>query len=269
MPTSDKNVTVNQLSILGNFMTDMDIQIKQNKHKLWVLSLFALILLIRLLLMLISSKDLFPINGLKIEAPYHFISRHHIQKILQPYLNQSYLMFSEKKLKKDIKKIPWAETVNVKKTWPDRIVVQIMERIPVAIYNNMLLSEKGDLFKSLKTKKFSDYPRFYGPNTQQKDVLHIYEKLSKLLKTQDLFISEIHLRENQAWDITLSNGVILRLGKQDIEQRLSRFVQVYSKLFAARFDRISSIDLRYSSGIAVNWIKQDDQINSNPKNDMG
>ena len=93
--------------------------------------------------------------------------------------------------------------------------------------------------------------------------------MSKLLKTQDLFISEIHLRENQAWDITLSNGVILRLGKQDIEQRLSRFVHVYPKLFAARFDRISSIDLRYSSGIAVNWKKRDDQINSNPKNDMG
>lgn len=250
-------------------MMDKDIQLRQNKLKLWILSLFAVILLIRLVLMLISSKDIFPINTLKIEAPCHFIGRHHIQKILQPYLNQSYLMFSEKNLTQDIKNIPWTETVSVKKIWPDQVVVQILERIPVAIYNNMILSDKGDLFKPLKMKKFSDYPHFYGPKNQQKDILHIYEKLSKLLKTQDLFISEIHLRENQAWDITLNNGVILRLGKQDIKQRLSRFIEVYPKLFAARFDRISSVDLRYSNGIAVSWKKQDDQINSNPKNDMG
>jgi cell division protein FtsQ len=250
-------------------MTDMDIQTNQNKRKLVVLSLFAVILLIRLMLMVVSSKDIFPINNLKIEAPYHFISRHHIQRILQPYLNQSFLVFSEKNLMTDIKKISWTESVRVKKVWPDHVIVQILERNPVAIYNNMLLSEKGDLFKPLKMKKFSVYPRFYGPKTQQKDILHIYEKLSKLLKTQDLFISAIHLRENQAWDITLNTGVKLRLGKQDIEQRLNRFVQVYPRLFAARFDQIVSIDLRYPNGIAVSWKKQEDQINSNPKNNMG
>ena len=250
-------------------MMNTDIQVSQNKHKLWVLSMFALILFIRLVLMVISNKDLFPITNLKIEASYRFISRHHLQTILKPYLNQSYLMFSEKKLAQDIKKIPWTETVTVKKTYPDQVVVQIMERNPVAIYNNMVLSEKGDLFMPLKMKKMSGYPHFYGPERQQKDILHIYEKLSKLLKTQDLFISEIHLHENQAWDLTLNNGVILRLGKQDIEQRLLRFIHVYPKLFVARFDRISCIDLRYSNGIAVSWKKTGDQINSNPKNDMG
>ena len=250
-------------------MMQTDIQVTQNKYKLWVLSLFAVILMIRLVLMLIANKNLFPIANLKIEAPYHFISRHHLQKVLTPYLNQSFVMFSEKKLMQDIKKIPWTEAVNVKKTYPDQVIVQIMERNPVAIYNNMIMSEKGDLFKPLKLKKLSAYPHFYGPESQQKDILHIYEKLSKLLKIQDLFISEIHLHDNQAWDLTLHNGVILRLGKQDIERRLSRFIQVYPKLFAARFDQITCIDLRYANGIAVSWKTSGDLINSNPQKNMG
>jgi cell division protein FtsQ len=114
-------------------------------------------------------------------------------------------------------------------------------------------------------KSVVNLPYLYGPKDQQKDILQIYEKLSKLLKAQDLFIAKVWLRKNQSCVIALSNGVILRLGNTDVENRIKRFCKVYPKLFAASFDQVSSIDLRYSKGIAVKWRKQNDQINSNPK----
>lgn len=244
---------------------NMDIQAKPSGNRIFVLTIFALILFARLVITIIADPQFFPINSLKIEASYQYLSREKIQEIIAPYLAQSFLVFSERKLKNDFKKNPWVEYIEIQKVWPDHVIVQIKERFPVAVWNNMLLSEKGELFKVDKMDLFADLPRFYGPQYQQTDVLHIYEKLSKLLKDQDLFISKIWLRNNQSWEIALSNGVMIKLGKTDIENRLKRFCEVYPKLFAATFDHVSSIDLRYSKGIAVKWEKQDDQINTNPK----
>lgn len=245
-----------------------DIQAKPAGNWLFVLSIFAIILITRLVITIIADPQFFPVNSLKIEAPYQYLSREKIQKILSPYLVQSFLIFSEK-LRNDFKKNPWVEKIKVQKIWPDHVVVQIIERFPVAIWGNMLISDKGVLFKPEEMNVFTDLPRFYGPINQQKDVLHIYEKLSKLLIAQGLEIQKICLRDNQAWEMVLKNGVIIRLGKRDMEERLLRFCKIYPKLFAATFDRVASIDLRYSHGIAVNWKKLNDQINSNPKKEMG
>ncbi len=248
---------------------DRDIQTKPTGTWLVVLITFAVILTVRLVMMIVAEPDFFPINVLKIKAPYHYLSREKIQKMVSPYLNKSFLVFSEENLAADFKKNPWVEKISVRKIWPDRVVVQIMERFPVAIWNNMLISEKGDLFRPDEFEFLSDKPRLFGPKHQEKEVLHIFEKLSKLLLAQDLSIKELRLRDNQSWEMVLNNGVVIRLGKRDIEERLLRFCKVYPKLFAMSFDRVSSIDLRYPNGIAVKWKKNNDQIISNPKKDMG
>ena len=248
---------------------DTEIQEKSSSNRVWVLTLFAIILTIRLLVMILEDNVIFPVNSLKIEAPYKNLPRNTIESILSPYLGKSFIMFSSQQLEKDLLKNPWVASAHVEKTWPDHILIQIGERFPVAIYNNMLLSEKGDTFSVELLNKFSKLPHFYGPKNQQKDILHIYEKLSKLLESQDLFITKVWLRDNQAWEIALHNGVLVRLGKQNIEERLLHFIQVYPKLFAKRFDQIVAVDLRYSNGIAVDWKKNDDQIKINPNNVMG
>lgn len=248
---------------------DTDIQTKTSKNWLIVLSIFALILVIRLIMMVIADPQYFPIHVLKIKAPYQYLSRDNIQEMIAPYMNQSFLTLSNEKIQEDFKKNPWVEKINVKKIWPDRVIVQIMERFPVAFWDNMLLSDKGVLFKPEKMDFFSEIPRFQGPPHQQKEVLHIFKKLSKLLLANDLFIKELRLRDNQSWELTLSNGVIIKLGKKDIEARLKRFCEVYPKWFATSFERVSSVDLRYPHGIAVSWKKENVQIISNPKKDMG
>lgn len=244
---------------------ERDIQNKPTTLWVIVLSIFAVILTIRLFIMVISDVDFFPINSLTIKSSYQYVSRKQIQQMIAPYLSQSYLVFSEKNLAQDIKKNSWVEDVKIRKIWPDSVVVQIFERFPVAFWNNMLLGDKGDTFVAEKAKMTASLPRLFGPQDQQKDVLHIYEKLSKLLKIEDLFIAKVWLHENQSWTIGLNNGVMIRLGKSDLENRIHRFIEIYPKLFAASFDQVASIDLRYSRGIAVKWRKQDDQINSKPQ----
>jgi cell division protein FtsQ len=244
---------------------EREIQVRSNSSRLILLSLFASILALRLLMMLISDPSFFPINRLQIKSSYKYVSREKVQETLLPFVSQSFIRLSGQKLTETMKQNTWIDEVKVKKIWPDRLDIQIFERFPIAHWNHQLLTNQGVLFKPENKTTVPKLPYFFGPKNQQLDVLHIYKKLSKLLKEQDLYIAKIKLRENQSWVMMLTNGIILELGKNDIELRTKRFSKVYSKLFAAKFDQVSTVDLRYSKGMAVKWRKLDDQINKNTK----
>lgn len=246
-------------------MKERDLQMRSNSSRLILLGVFASILMIRLFMMLVTDASFFPINRLKIKSSYKYITREQVEATLLPFTSQSFLSLSTQALSQAIKQNSWIDEVKVKKIWPDRVDIQIYERFPVAFWNQELLTQKGILFQPENKFALRNLPHLYGPKNQQLDVLHIYKKLSKLLKEQDLYIAKIKLRENQSWTMMLTNGIVLELGKNDIDLRVRRFAKVYPKLFAAKFDQVSTVDLRYSKGMAVKWRKLDDQINKNTK----
>ena len=115
------------------------------------------------------------------------------------------------------------------------------------------MTEQGEIFSDGKTHYFINLPHLQGPEHQQRDVLQIYHKLSKLLNKCGLQVSGLRLRENQAWELLLTNDVKLQLGKQHLEQRILRFCKAYPVLFAEKAEHLSGVDLRYSYGMAVRW----------------
>jgi cell division protein FtsQ len=107
-----------------------------------------------------------------------------------------------------------------------------------------------------QTEVDEELPHLFGPESQRKEVLQIYEKLSKLLSLYGLTVSALQLRDNQAWEVLLSNGILLRLGNRDLESRLKRFCRAYPAVFADKPEQLTSVDLRYARGMAVQWKQQ-------------
>jgi cell division protein FtsQ len=73
------------------------------------------------------------------------------------------------------------------------------------------------------------------------------------LEAAGLTLNGLRLDDRGAWEIELNNGVILRLGRRDIEERMERFLKSGSSLVSSRSPEISYIDMRYSNGFAVGW----------------
>jgi cell division protein FtsQ len=48
--------------------------------------------------------------------------------------------------------------------------------------------------------------------------------------------------------------MLLELGREDVQQRLTRFVEAYPYSLAAIQSRVKYVDLRYSNGFAVNGL---------------
>ncbi len=223
---------------------------------LTVLIVCALLLSMRLIYLFLANAERFPVTTVKISANYQHITRKQLEEVLSKYLGDSFFTLPAAQLYYDLSALDWTSQVNIERIWPDTVKITLVEKIPVAIWNDSLMTADGQLFNISKNQNDPSLPRLSGPVNQQKDVLQIYQKLSKLLSEYGLHAIALQLRENQAWELSLANGIQLRLGKRDLENRLLRFCKAYPAIFADKPEQLSSVDLRYARGMAVQWKQQ-------------
>lgn len=133
-----------------------------------------------------------------------------------------------------------------------------MEKSPVAFWGDKLLTHNGQFIsvskeETLKENTLNLLPKLSGPEDKQQEVLHNYQKLSKLLASYGLRAISLDLSDNKSWRLGLENGIILKLGKKGIEKRLLRFCRAYPAVFSDKSEQLVSVDLRYAHGMAVKW----------------
>lgn len=221
-----------------------------------LLCMCALLLLMRIGYLFLADPERFPIKTVKISATYQHITRKQIAEILASYLDNSFFSLSVNRLRQDLAALNWAKQVSVERVWPDTLKIILVEKVPFAVWNNSLMTAGGELFQDNDPQLAARLPRLSGPAHQQSDVLQIYQKLSKLLASYGLQVASLDLRDNQAWELILANNIQLRLGKRDLEQRVLRFCKAYKAGFAEKPEQLSSVDLRYAHGMAVQWKQQ-------------
>ena len=200
-----------------------------------------------------SDVNRFPINTVKIAASFQHITRSQLELVLSAYQTKSYFTLPVSRLQHELLAFDWAGEVHVKRIWPDVLNIKIVEKEPLAKWNSSLITAEGQLFNVGAGYDPSGLPILKGPDVQSKEVLQIYQKLSKLLETFGLNVKMLQLYENQSWDLTLTNGIYLHLGKQDIEKRLERFCKAYHGVFADKASLVARVDLRYERGMAIRW----------------
>lgn len=215
----------------------------------------GLVLAAHLLYLYLADAERFPVNTIRISATYQHVTHKELQTILEPYSNLSFFLLPVGKLCEDLKSLSWVHEAHVERIWPDVLKIGLIERVPVAIWNDSLMTADGELFNQKVVKRDWPLPWLQGPTNQMQEVLHVYKKMSKILTAYGLQIAKLRRRKNEAWELTLTNGVKLRLGKQDLIVKLERFCRAYPAVFKDKLDVLVSVDLRYPRGMAVQWKK--------------
>ena len=221
-----------------------------------VLIICALLLLIRVMYLFLADAHRFPVSTVKISANYQHVSRKQLESVLTNYLQESFIMLPLNRLRADLLGLDWTDSVEIERVWPDTLRIVFVEKRPIAVWNKSLMTADGHVFTIDNELRDESLPHLGGPEQQQRDVLQNYQKLSKLLTTYGLRVAALQLRENQAWELSLTNGIHLQLGKRDMEKRLLRFCRAYPTVFADKPEQLARVDLRYARGMAVQWIQQ-------------
>ena len=225
-----------------------------NKPRLlnWVANfLFALSVLGMLYAALFAVVHLpiFPLREVKVEGQLNHVSREQIQLIVAKHLKGNFFTLDLIKARDAFEKLPWARNVSLRRRWPDKLEVSIEEHQALARWGSIaLVNTHGELFHAASG---SDLPIFYGPGDGVIEVASQYAEFRKALKLANLEISTIALTPRRAWQVTTSNGMVMELGRVEMQLRLERFADVYTTTIAALNKKISYADLRYPNGFAV------------------
>jgi cell division protein FtsQ len=150
--------------------------------------------------------------------------------------------------------MPWVSGIFVRRYWPDRVEITIIEKNAVARWNEQgLLSDKGEIFSPNQTTYPDKLPLLSGPDGKQITMLQTFIEMNRLFAPLHVRITQLELSPYLSWKLMLDNGMILRIGHKDVLTRVDHFVKVYPKVVGDRIMDVEYVDLRYPNGMAVRW----------------
>lgn len=204
--------------------------------------------------LLMTSPTAHPFKTVKIIADANYLSPEDLKKTIQLGIDGGFFSFHPEVLKQQLKSLPWVKAVTVRRVWPQTLRVTVEEHQPLARWGrNGVLSREGEIFFPEKARIPKDLPRFEGPDHQAALMLSEYQTLSADLAPLHLNIRALTLTSRHAWQMVLSNGVRVMLGRQHINERVAQFVRVYPRIAATKPIPMASVDLRYPNGLAVQF----------------
>lgn len=177
-----------------------------------------------------------------------------LERRVGQWVGKSFFATDLAEVKTALEQRPWVETAAVRRIWPDRLVVDIREKKPLAYWNDdQLVSRAGELFAPVNRDIAGRLPRLAGPDDRVRDVIDMGRRMADTLSDHGLGFAGLTLEPRGAWTLQLANGIEVSLGRDQVAQRFERFMAVYQEQLAVRADEVQRIDARYTNGVAVQW----------------
>ena len=83
----------------------------------------------------------------------------------------------------------------------------------------------------------------------------MYLEVRERLIPLGLNLRAVDLDARGAWQLTLQDGIDIRLGRRDIEERTDLFLVVVADMVSSREADIDFVDMRYNNGFTIGWKK--------------
>ncbi len=223
------------------------------------------------ILVWLSQRPVFILRQIWVE-PIAGETLNHIKKTLvkQQVLETVQGNFFSVKLegvKRGFESMPWVRHANVRRVWPNGLVISIEEQKPFGTWSgtqsNQLMNTHGELFTG-RVSEVSDIVTlidFEGPEDSSQEVMRLYKKANTWFKAWDADVKSLSLSERYAWHVKLSNGMKIEFGREEensdktlTEDRIARLFKYWPQVQEKWVNQIDAIDLRYVNGFAVHVV---------------
>lgn len=219
----------------------------------------ALVVLYGVVYYLMHLPGLFPIRSLHLSAAPHRIGAGDVLAVARSGVRGNLFTADIERLRESLEKLPWVRSASIRREFPDALTVHMEEHHPVARWNSSaLLNQQGEIFVAESEQAL---PQFIGQEGTSAEMMQRYGQFSRQLDVLGLSVAQVSLSPRHAWQLRLSNGTLLELGREDMEQRLARFVSVQMAtgegLKTGGGTGVKHVDLRYRNGFAVRELADD------------
>ena len=202
-----------------------------------------------------DRKDSITIQGLM------YASRWKVQRIFAADFDRSIFSVPLEERRRRLLGIDWIEDASISRVWPDRLVVRVRERKPVAFVSSragvLLIDKQGVLLEQPLQAQFS-FPVLYGIREDETDAARRERVRAFLDFQQDMGYLSKDISEVDATDpdnirvVTQMDhrALTLVMGEGNFARRYQHFVSHYPEI-RKRSPEAKAFDLRLDDRITV------------------
>ena len=220
------------------------------------------------LLVWLSQRPVFTLKQIQIEPitgqTLKHINKAMVKRQVAETVQGNFFSVRLEDVKRGFESMPWVRHVNVRRVWPNELIVSIEEQQAFGTWDgsdsNTLINKYGELFTGRITEVSDNVQLidFHGPDDAGKEVMSLYEKANNWFKPWGAEVTSLALTERYAWHIKLSNGMKVEFGRDEensdknlTEERVARLFKYWPQVQERWSNRIDAVDLRYANGFAV------------------
>lgn len=198
-----------------------------------------------------------PIRHLSIDGSFQRVSPGQVEQAAAPYLKAGFMSADLDGVQRAVEGIAWVDHARVQRRWPNSVHVTIVEQVAAARWGESgLLNARGELFVRTATHVPPELPRLSGPEGSEGEVARRYLSAQGKMLEAGMRIAAVRMDERGAWEFDLDNGLTIRLGRSQVDERLDRFIRTASMVVSRRANEIAYVDMRYSNGFTIGWRTQ-------------
>ena len=196
-----------------------------------------------------------PIDAVTVAGRFARVSPSDVERAVKKKVRNVGLVSVDLSTVRDsIESIPWVDKVTVQRAWPHGLAVVVVEQIAAARWrDNGLLNTRGELFVADARHVPLELAQLSGPDGSENQVAQRYLASQGRVAEAGMRITALRLDARGAWEFDLANGVTVRLGRKQVDERFERFMSTAVKVVSQRASDIEYVDMRYTNGFAIGW----------------
>ena len=200
---------------------------------------------------LISEKNdtFFKIQNIEIVNNF-LIKTNTIEEKLSKIYNKNIFLVQKKDIEEPLNKISFLEKIEVKRKYPDTIIVKIFETKPIAIlFKNKvkyLLDSSSNLISFEDDMNFNQLPSIFGEGAEN-NFIYFFNQLENN-NFPNKTIKNFYYFQIGRWDLQLANNKIIKFPHNNINEAIKKSIEL---LDSKDFKNYNIIDLRIDGKIIV------------------
>ena len=197
----------------------------------------------------VLGLPVFPLRAVVLTAAPQHVSSEQLEKVVREQVSGNFFTVDLERTRQAFEQLPWVRKVSVRRKFPWSLELEVEEHVALARWNGTaLVNTHGEVFAAACEQVL---PAFIGQPDSSQQVTQMYGDLNAALQPMQRQITQLSLSPRFAWKVKLDSGMELELGREQMQERLARFVAVYPYSLAMLARPVNRVDLRYRNGFAA------------------
>lgn len=195
-----------------------------------------------------------PVEHVRVEGTFQRVRAGDVESVVRHVLQGGFVTANLGELRNRIEALPWVDRARLARRWPGGLVVEVTEQVPAARWGeDGLLNARGELFVVGVKHPPPELPVLSGPAGSEAQVAQRFFAVQARLGERGLRVSAMRLDARGAWTLELADGLEVRFGRRQVDERIQRFLDVAAGVVQPRTADIRYVDMRYSNGFSIGW----------------